>query len=116
MNGTNTLRNVTIANNSGYYSGGLFYSESSNTFINVILSNPGANCYHHPTAFPAPGSDNNLVSDGSCYNMYFGANLIYVDPVNDLVVVTRWLAGNRVNEFMRLVTSAVTGPTAAPPR
>jgi CubicO group peptidase (beta-lactamase class C family) len=45
-----------------------------------------------------------------------GGNTIWIDPENDLVVVTRWLAGNRVNEFMRLVTAAVTAPAAAPAR
>jgi hypothetical protein len=31
-------------------------------------------------------------------------------------VVTRWLSGNRLNEFMRLVTAAVVAPVPAPAR
>jgi CubicO group peptidase (beta-lactamase class C family) len=43
-----------------------------------------------------------------------GGNAIWIDPEHDLVVVTRWLAGNRLNEFMRLVTAAVVAPAPAP--
>jgi len=42
-----------------------------------------------------------------------GGNAIWIDPEHDLVVVTRWLAGNRLNEFMRLVTAAVVAPAPA---
>ena len=29
-----------------------------------------------------------------------GTNMIYVDPENDLVVVVRWIEGNKINEFV----------------
>ncbi len=29
-----------------------------------------------------------------------GTNMIYVDPDNDLVVVVRWIEGNKINEFL----------------
>jgi CubicO group peptidase (beta-lactamase class C family) len=45
-----------------------------------------------------------------------GGNAIWIDPEHDLVVVTRWLSGNRLNEFMRLVTAAVVAPVPAPAR
>jgi CubicO group peptidase (beta-lactamase class C family) len=34
-----------------------------------------------------------------------GANIIYVDPQHDLVVVARWLNNNSMNEFIRAVLS-----------
>jgi len=39
-----------------------------------------------------------------------GTNAIYVDPVNDLVVVVRWIEGKALNEFVKRVLAAVTGP------
>jgi CubicO group peptidase (beta-lactamase class C family) len=45
-----------------------------------------------------------------------GGNAIWIDPEHDLVVVTRWLSGNRLNEFMRLVTASVVAPVPAPAR
>jgi CubicO group peptidase (beta-lactamase class C family) len=45
-----------------------------------------------------------------------GGNAIWIDPEHDLVVVTRWLSGNRLNEFMRLVTAAVVAQVPAPAR
>lgn len=35
-----------------------------------------------------------------------GTNIVYVDPVNDLVVVTRWIGGN-IDEFLALVTASI---------
>jgi CubicO group peptidase (beta-lactamase class C family) len=39
-----------------------------------------------------------------------GTNAIYVDPVNDLVVVVRWIEGKALNEFVKRVLAAVEGP------
>jgi len=35
-----------------------------------------------------------------------GTNLIYVDPVNDLVVVLRWIEDSQIDEFLRLLLAA----------
>ncbi len=53
-------------------------------------------------------------SHRSFFALGAGGNAIWIDPEHDLVVVTRWLAGNRANEFIRLVTAAVLAPAAAP--
>ena len=55
-------------------------------------------------------------SHRSYFALGAGGNAIWIDPEHDLVVVTRWLAGNRLNEFMRLVTAAVVAPAPAPAR
>jgi CubicO group peptidase (beta-lactamase class C family) len=39
-----------------------------------------------------------------------GTNAIYVDPVNDLVVVVRWIEGKALPEFVKRVLAAVQGP------
>jgi CubicO group peptidase (beta-lactamase class C family) len=39
-----------------------------------------------------------------------GTNAIYVDPVNDLVVVVRWIEGKALPEFVKRVLAAVEGP------
>jgi len=36
-----------------------------------------------------------------------GTNMIYVDPDNDLVIVARWIEGNKINEFIGKVTASV---------
>ena len=36
-----------------------------------------------------------------------GVNMVYVDPVHDLVVVTRWIDGDATAEFIRRVLAAV---------
>jgi CubicO group peptidase (beta-lactamase class C family) len=36
-----------------------------------------------------------------------GGNVIWIDPELDLVVVTRWLAQGKINDFMRLVSESV---------
>ncbi len=36
-----------------------------------------------------------------------GGNVIWMDPEHDLVVVTRWMSTDKVNEFMRRVLAAV---------
>jgi CubicO group peptidase (beta-lactamase class C family) len=38
-----------------------------------------------------------------------GSNLVYVDPVNDLVVVARWIRGNQFNDFIGRVLAALEG-------
>ncbi len=38
-----------------------------------------------------------------------GANIIYVDPENDLVVVTRWIDNSALNEFIGMVLDALDG-------
>ncbi|MEJ1241379.1 serine hydrolase [Chryseolinea sp. T2] len=35
-----------------------------------------------------------------------GTNLIYVDPVNDLVVVLRWIEDSKIDEFLKLLLAA----------
>ena len=39
-----------------------------------------------------------------------GTNLIYVDPVNDLVVVARWIESREVDPFIARVLRAVAAP------
>lgn len=36
-----------------------------------------------------------------------GANIIYVDPENDLVVVLRWIENNKINEFIGRLNSSL---------
>lgn len=36
-----------------------------------------------------------------------GGNVIWMDPDDDMVVVVRWMANDKINEFMRLVLAAV---------
>jgi len=36
-----------------------------------------------------------------------GGNVIWIDPEDDLVVVTRWLDNSATNEFMRRVLAAI---------
>lgn len=38
-----------------------------------------------------------------------GANIIYVDPANDLVVVTRWIANPQLDRFIGMVLDALEG-------
>jgi CubicO group peptidase (beta-lactamase class C family) len=38
-----------------------------------------------------------------------GSNVVYVDPVNDLVIVSRWIRGNRMNELVGMVLDAMVG-------
>jgi CubicO group peptidase (beta-lactamase class C family) len=38
-----------------------------------------------------------------------GTNLIYVDPDNDLVAVVRWIENGKIDEFLGLLTIAVSG-------
>ena len=39
-----------------------------------------------------------------------GTNVVYVDPEHDLVIVARWIERNALDEFVRRVLGAVTGP------
>ena len=41
-----------------------------------------------------------------------GSNIVYVDPENDLVVVTRWIRGNQFNEMIGMVLDALEGAVA----
>ena len=36
-----------------------------------------------------------------------GSNLVYVDSANDLVIVTRWIQGNQMNDFLGMVFEAM---------
>jgi hypothetical protein len=36
-----------------------------------------------------------------------GTNIIYVDEVNDLVAVVRWIEGNSIDEFLKKLLSAL---------
>jgi len=36
-----------------------------------------------------------------------GTNMVYVDPVNDLVVVARWIPGGAIDELLRLVIGSI---------
>ena len=45
--------------------------------------------------------------ESSFWHSGAGANRIYVDPVNDLVVVIRWIDGQAFDEFIRLVLASV---------
>ncbi|MCA1789771.1 MAG: serine hydrolase [Thioalkalivibrio sp.] len=38
-----------------------------------------------------------------------GSNLVYVDPVNDLVIVARWIRGNQFDGFIGRVLAALEG-------
>lgn len=46
-------------------------------------------------------------SPASFFALGAGGNIIWIEPENDLLVVTRWLDTRSVNEFMRLVRAAV---------
>jgi CubicO group peptidase (beta-lactamase class C family) len=43
-----------------------------------------------------------------------GANIIYIDRENDLVVVVRWIQGRAFNDFIGLVLQSLTPSSAAP--
>jgi hypothetical protein len=36
-----------------------------------------------------------------------GTNIIYVDEVNELVVVVRWIEGNSIDEFLKKLLAAL---------
>lgn len=36
-----------------------------------------------------------------------GTNMIYIDPENDLVVVARWIEGNKINEFIAKLMASI---------
>lgn len=38
-----------------------------------------------------------------------GTNMVYVDPVNDLVVVARWIPGGAIDEFLGMILSSIDG-------
>ena len=44
-----------------------------------------------------------------------GTNAIYVDPVNDLVVVVRWIEGKAVPELVRRMLGTIEDTAAARP-
>ena len=46
-------------------------------------------------------------SDRSFLALGSGGNTIWIDPEHDLVVVVRWFDQRKLDEFMRLVTSAI---------
>ena len=46
-------------------------------------------------------------SHASVFALGAGGNIIWIEPEDDLVVVTRWLDTRNANEFMRLVRAAV---------
>lgn len=46
-------------------------------------------------------------SPGSFVHIGNGANIIYVDPVHDLVIVARWIQDNAVNGLVKLVLASV---------
>ena len=43
-----------------------------------------------------------------------GANLIYCDPENDLVIVTRWIEGRAMDDVVRLVLQSIARGSGAP--
>jgi CubicO group peptidase (beta-lactamase class C family) len=47
---------------------------------------------------------------GSFFALGSGGNMIWIDPVRDLVVVTRWLDIPKLDEFVRKVVDAVRAP------
>lgn len=36
-----------------------------------------------------------------------GANIIYIDPENDLVIVARWIENGKIDEFIKLVNASI---------
>jgi CubicO group peptidase (beta-lactamase class C family) len=42
-----------------------------------------------------------------------GVNMIYCDPVNDIVVVARWLRSGMEDDLVARVLAAVTGPATS---
>lgn len=38
-----------------------------------------------------------------------GTNMVYVDPVNDVVIVARWIAGGSIDDFIGMVLSSIEG-------
>jgi CubicO group peptidase (beta-lactamase class C family) len=49
-------------------------------------------------------------SAGAVFARGAGGNVIWIEPAHDLVVVVRWMAGNRFNEFAERVVAAITEP------
>ncbi len=47
-------------------------------------------------------------SVGSVFFLGAGTNMIWIDPSHDLVTVVRWIDRRQVNEFVGLVTQAIT--------
>jgi CubicO group peptidase (beta-lactamase class C family) len=47
-------------------------------------------------------------SASSFFALGSGGNVIWIDPDQDLVAVIRWFDNARINEFMRLVSAALT--------
>jgi CubicO group peptidase (beta-lactamase class C family) len=45
--------------------------------------------------------------ESSVFALGSGGNMIWIDREHDLVVVTRWMAGNRTNDFIGLVLEAI---------
>jgi CubicO group peptidase (beta-lactamase class C family) len=41
------------------------------------------------------------------YHLGAGANIVYVDPENDLVIVTRWINRNAMNSIVKLVLESI---------
>ena len=51
-----------------------------------------------------------LSATASSYGAFgAGANKIWIDPENDLVIVWRWHDGNKADEFLKRVLAAVKG-------
>ncbi|MGF1669352.1 MAG: serine hydrolase, partial [Balneolaceae bacterium] len=45
--------------------------------------------------------------ESSFFHLGAGANVVYVDPENDLVVVVRWIDFGKMNEFLGLLYEAM---------
>ena len=41
--------------------------------------------------------------------MGVGAQIIYIDPINDLVIVARWIEKEKIAEFVRMVLASIKG-------
>jgi len=70
-------------------------------FMNYFLNGPGSGADGGRRYPSAP--------ERAYAHLGAGTNMIYVDPVNDLVVVARWIQGGAIDEFLGKVLGSVRG-------
>jgi hypothetical protein len=96
---------------------GLLFLRDGNWAGQQILSNPWIKMATQPSAsntsygylwwLNAKGPNYmEGVPETTYYAAGFGGNYIVVDKVNDLVVVTRWLAPDKLGDFLKLIMAA----------
>lgn len=112
----------------GHHGGGLFINTYDQARFGLLflrkgkwkqqqlISNAWVNAVHEPsTANPAYGfmwwtnhtNDLKDVSKNIYYANGFGGNYIVVDEEHDLLIVVRWLEGNKLGELVKLVVNSI---------